>query len=182
MSGEYGDANESTIRMYGALRQLGTSNHIVDHVNRVDARTRPGKAAPYGSIYKDNSGRNNWENRKTPSNGTMKVSLYHHKPNNTAVLPPFGIEIDWRDGAIKFSRTSVEATPAEEPELDTAGVIRELLSEGEAMTIPAIVATLGNDANRETIRKTIYRMAERGELNKTEQGQYVLGTVVPFHR
>lgn len=167
--GEYGDSNESTIRMYTSLRLLGTSNHVVDHVNRTDARAKPGKSSPYGSIYKDNAARNNWELRKLLVNGTMKVGLYHHKPNNTATLPSFGLELVWTDGAVVFRQASLPGDDEEgfDEAENTAAAIKEIIADG-----PATLSTLAGYFPKEkynTIKGTARRMVIRGELIRHDE-------------
>lgn len=180
--GEYGDSNESTIKLYSGLRLLGTSVQVIDHVNRVDTRTPPGKAAPYGSVYKDNAARMNWEIRKLTGDSVPKVGLYHHKTNNTATLPSFGLEVDWSDGAVVFRPTSVGRTEATvERVMDTADLIRELLADGDAMPMHAICSTLASPTRKyDTIKKTVYRMADRGELEKIDQGYKLSTSVINF--
>lgn len=45
---EYGDANESVLRLHEALRLIGVSSLIVDHVNKTDAKSKGGTSTPYG--------------------------------------------------------------------------------------------------------------------------------------
>lgn len=174
--GEYGDANEAVLRMHEAIRIIGVTSLIVDHINKTDAKAKGGAATPYGSVYKTNAARISWEVRKAPSVNGMSISLHQAKSNDTAQLEPIGIDLDWQDYSIVFSKGEVDdGSTTVTHEGDTASAIRELLSDGEGMDSAAICRALSN-INPATIRSTLSRMVLRSELTKDEAGIYRTAT------
>ena len=171
--GEYGDANESVLRMHEAIRLIGVTSLIVDHVNKTDQRAKPGQATPYGSAYKTNAVRISWEIRKAPSANGLAINLYHAKSNDTALLAPIGLALDWSQDSITFRKSTVIEEP--EPELSgdsrVKAAILELLDGGE-MELNKIVSTLANIPEK-TVRGTVYRMAgDDKTIIKTSRGHY----------
>jgi len=105
--GEYGDSNESTLRLFDAIRHIGVSTQIVDHVSKQEMRNGKGKSVgllPYGSIYKVNLARSAWEirNETTDQDESSKIALVHTKANDSRLKPQLNIEIIWEAGVIRF--------------------------------------------------------------------------------
>ena len=105
--GEYGDSNESTLRLFDAIRHIGVSTQIVDHVSKQEMRNGKGKSVgllPYGSIYKVNLARSAWEirNETTDQDESSRISLVHTKANDSRLKPQLNIEIIWETGVIRF--------------------------------------------------------------------------------
>jgi hypothetical protein len=172
--GEYGDANESVLRLHEALRLIGVTSQIVDHVNKTDARGRGGTASPYGSAYKTNAARISWEVRKAPSTNGLAINLYHAKSNDTQILQPIGLALDWDAGSIVFRSAEVisdEKAPEETD--DTRGAIREVLEVRGSMQSADLCSAL-KWINPVTVRSNLSRMVGRGELTKEETGAYRL--------
>lgn len=165
--GEYGDANESVLRLHEALRLIGATSLIIDHVNKTDQRAKPGTATPYGSAYKTNAVRISWEVRKAPSANGLAINLYHAKSNDTRQLDPIGLSLEWDEDLIRFSKAEV-AGPVEDddsrpgPDNYTKPAIIELLEDG-GMTSAAICRTLSN-IKAATVRSNLSRMLASGEL------------------
>lgn len=165
--GEYGDANESVLRLHEALRLIGATSLIIDHVNKTDQRAKPGTATPYGSAYKTNAVRISWEVRKAPSANGLAINLYHAKSNDTRQLEPIGLALEWDEDLIRFSKAEV-AGPVEDddsrpgPDNYTKPAIIELLEDG-GMTSAAICRTLSN-IKAATVRSNLSRMLASGEL------------------
>jgi hypothetical protein len=170
--GEYGDANESVLRLHEALRLIGVTSLIIDHVNKTDQRAKPGSATPYGSAYKTNAVRISWEVRKAPSVNGLAINLYHAKSNDTALLAPIGLALDWGHDAITFRQSSV--IEEEEPEMSgdsrVKAAILELLEGGE-MELNKIVSTLSSIPEK-TVRGTIYRMVAERTIVNASRGRY----------
>ena len=171
--GEYGDANESVLRMHEALRLIGVTSQIVDHVNKTDARGKGGTASPYGSAYKTNAARISWEVRKSPSTNGLAINLYHAKSNDTQLLPPIGLTLDWDEDTISFHQSEViEEKDGSEAD-DTSGAIREVLEVKGSMQSADLCTSL-HWIKAVTIRSNLSRMLGRGELTKDEAGSYRL--------
>ena len=142
VQGEYGDANESTIRMHQALRIMKVGSLIVDHVNKTDSRSKGGTATAYGSAYKMNTARSAWEVRKATTNGGVAINLYHAKSNVSRLLDPIGLNLDWEPKLIRFRWSGpVQADERrrrgrQQPEVSDQ--ILELLEDGEHWELRAV--------------------------------------------
>jgi len=176
--GEYGDANESTLRMFDAIRFINTTTLIVDHVSKQEMRSK-GKVSgllPYGSIYKVNLARSAWEvrNGTTPDDETVQVALIHTKANDSRLHDQVGLQIEWLGHSIAFQEAEssfrVEPRPAMEPETAQEAVL-DILSDGERMAPPAMIKMLPTHTEG-AIRQALRRLTEQGSLIKMEDGTY----------
>jgi hypothetical protein len=164
--GEYGDANDSTIRLFEALRLIGITTLVVDHVSKAEMRLggKVRAAMPYGSAYKINGSRSAWELRRLPEMGDgMRIGLVDAKVNDRAYLDPIGVRAVWVDNSLTFLpedvRADFELMPAGpasvSPELTVAERMIELLSDGGRMRAVDIARTI--DANSGTVRVQLNR-------------------------
>lgn len=160
--GEYGDANESVLRLHEALRLIGATALIIDHVNKTDQRAKPGTATPYGSAYKTNAVRISWEVRKAPSANGLAINLYHAKSNDTRQMDPIGLALEWEEEKIRFAKADV-VEPEPEIEGSTREAILELLDGGAGMTSANICQALSS-IKAVTVRSNLSRMVASGEL------------------
>lgn len=169
-AGERGDANENTLRLFDAIRHIGVTTLIIDHVSKQEMRSK-GKVRgllPYGSIYKMNLSRSAWEIR----NGTeqddehVQVSLLHTKANDSRLHEPIPLEIEWQTGNhIVFHQAESDTITPSADKYDTAGAILHVLNDGLSRTPTDIAKELSElDINKNTVFTTIRRMRERGEL------------------
>ena len=106
-AGEHSDANEGTLRLFDAVRHIGVSTQLIDHVSKAEMKTATGKALmPYGSIFKINLCRSAWEIRNTAHDNEdlTGISLVHAKSNDSRLYPQIDLEIGWNpdSGAISF--------------------------------------------------------------------------------
>ena len=175
--GEYGDANESVLRLHEALRLIGATALIIDHVNKTDQRAKPGTATPYGSAYKTNAVRISWEVRKAPSANGLAINLYHAKSNDTRQLDPIGLSLEWDEDLIRFAKAQIveetEEPAAPGPSNYTRPAIIELLEDGDGMTSAAICRSLPS-IKPVTVRSNLSRMLADGTLTCGEDGVYRL--------
>jgi hypothetical protein len=161
-SGEYGDANESTLRLFEAIRHIGVSTQIVDHVSKQEMRSAKGKVTgllPYGSIYKVNLARAAWELRNTTSDNDehLRIALHNTKANDARLHDPIKLLIDWEPGRIAFKADTDEAPAYRSTTGDTwREKLRNFLEEEDGPIETAVVAKLLNttDVN---IRNQIQR-------------------------
>lgn len=116
--GDYGDANESVLKLFSAIRAIGVTTIVIDHVSKQELmRDRKGKvvgALPYGSIYKINLSRSAWEiqNGTSPDDTDMHVRLVNVKNNDAKTGEPIDLSIHWdsEEGVIIFDKDD-EFTP-----------------------------------------------------------------------
>jgi hypothetical protein len=110
--GDRSDANESTLRLFDAIRHIGVTTQIIDHVSKQEMKTANGKALmPYGSIYKINLARSAWELRNTSEGESNSISLIHAKANDSRLHAPINLVINWQPDCITF----LESEPTLEP-------------------------------------------------------------------
>lgn len=111
-AGDGGDANESTIRLFTALRHLGTTVLAIDHVTGADLGADKAIHKPYGSVYKVNLARSVYELRKASedNDGASHLALYHRKVNSGPLQQAIGIRATHADNAVSFVIEDVIAT------------------------------------------------------------------------
>lgn len=173
--GEHGDANESTLRLFDAIRHIGISTQLIDHVSKQEMRTGKGKSVgllPYGSIYKVNLARSAWEIRDVTEDTDVvpQVALVHTKSNDSRLLPQIGLEIDWQPGAITFH--SVEISPEILPPLDSGTRVEQIMaflrSNGPATTTEISRHTEIPGGSVRSLLTTRFR----ADFRKLEDGRY----------
>jgi len=108
--GEYGDANEGTLKLFTAIRMLGCTTLLVDHVSKSEMKDRKGKvvgSTPYGSVYKINLARATWElqNGTSPTDEDVHIRLVNTKANDSRLSDPLAMSIVWDSdsGIIMFT-------------------------------------------------------------------------------
>jgi hypothetical protein len=172
-SGEYGDANESTLRLFEAIRHIGISTQIVDHVSKQEMRSSKGTVAgllPYGSIYKVNLSRAAWELRNSTSadDEQLRISLHNTKANDARLHEPIRLLLDWSPDRIAFSADDGSVTPAEVSGNTWRDKLRNFLLEDdepprETKEVAKLLVT--TDVN---IRNLIQRYP--GDFSRPEEG------------
>jgi hypothetical protein len=156
-SSDGGDANEATLRMFDALRAIGTSSLLVDHVRGDEIGNAKATSKPYGSTYKVNLARSVFELRAEEQPAypeASQVLLRHVKVNDSALLKPQGIRIITGENAITFERCVIDAPDLEQHSGTSADRMRRLLR-GGAMEEDRIATELGISAS--TVRSTLRR-------------------------
>jgi hypothetical protein len=171
---EGGDANESTIRMFSALKRLQVTALVIDHV--VGAEIKAGGRSvskPYGSVYKINLARNTYEIRTLPpvvgeDEAVRHITIRHRKANMSGYLPDMAYAVGFADGAVHWDKEEVRAPEPEEtgerewpPSVRVR--IRERLAAGHAF--PQEIAD-AIDEKVETIERVLRRYS--GKASKPE--------------
>ena len=142
------------------------------YVTRLD-----GRMAIHGnSAYKTNAARVSWEVRKEPSAEGLRISLYHAKSNDTALLPPIGISLDWAPDAITFHKA--EVVVEEEVPVGGETLVQAILEMCEDVTdIDVLIRNFATEKRPAgTIRQTVSRLFKRGDLTSPSRGKYLTVT------
>jgi hypothetical protein len=158
------DANEGALKLFSALRHLGLTTLLIDHVAGADMGREGAVAKPYGSVYKFNLARNIFELRAgapTPD-GTHHLGLYHRKSNRTAKLPPVGVAIHHEPGSIWLEAEELEAAEANAAIPLHSRIHALLLSGGR--DVKAIAEAANSQPN--TVRAVLSRMQGMGMVTK----------------
>jgi hypothetical protein len=167
-TGERGMPEETVLRMHEGIRLMGCSALIIDHVTKVDQKQKPGTATPYGSAYKTNAVRLSWEVRSGPDagDGSLRINCYQAKSNDTEVMAPLGLSLDWGHGVIRYTAAGIEE--AEEAEVVTERKvpattrILELTAEG---AIPRVkLSEYLSDFPTANVYQALKRLRDRGEI------------------
>ena len=122
-SREGSDANDSALRLFAALRTLGVTSLLIDHVSKAQVASDSSAQGPYGSVYKTNSARSVYELRAGPEteDGARTIIMHHRKANRTRRQEPVAIRVTRDDRHIHLERTEMPATtPAIGRETDRA--------------------------------------------------------------
>lgn len=168
-----GDANETAIRFFRALRSLDAAVLAIDHVSGDDMRRgRAGASKPYGSVYKWNSARNAFELRtaRDPDMDGVHLLLKHRKTNIGHHYPDLPILLHWDDttSTARFTR-EMYVKPVLVPVEDQ---IRDVLLTGPAT--PAQIADMlseGEKAYSELdVRRVLKQMLGKSEVSAGSDG------------
>lgn len=160
---------------FQCLRELNVTSLLLTHVAKDELRQR--KTA-FGSIYFQNCSRSVWELSKTQDAGaeTINVGLFHRKQNETALLPPIGLRLDFNNAAntTAFSRIDISAEPELRKHLKLKDQITGVLRQG-LMSVRDICLELespdpDDPKEQKKIETTLYRgrkkdlFIKKGEL------------------
>lgn len=169
VSGE-GSAEDSTLRMFAAMRSLGIPAVILDH--KSDEKIRRGLKGGYGSVFNQNLTRLEWEVNRyeehTPDSRSLVYRL--EKTNNTRK----GLELGYRINHINVDKrldvvemqviepSTVRAIKAEDVEQTNEDRLHTLLSQSDE---PRTVAWLADHSEipSSTVRRTLNRNRSRFE-------------------
>ncbi len=89
---ESADPADAVVRFYSALREVGVTTLIIDHVAKSGTSGKP-----YGSTYKHNLARATWELRqsKTTDEQVAHLGLFHRKHNTSRKYDAMGYSMEW---------------------------------------------------------------------------------------
>lgn len=109
---EGADPADQVLRLHAALRHLGVTSLLVDHVAGQDlGQPANGSSKPYGSVYKVNAARAVWELRREqePRDGVAEVMLVNPKANLGPRHASVGLRMVYEGSAVRFERAEVTA-------------------------------------------------------------------------
>lgn len=164
---------DGAFRLFEALRQLGTTNLLIDHVAGVDLRSNDLAAKPYGSVYKENLARNSFQVRrpKEVSGDRAEFILVQSKTNGVRI-PPQELAVTHGESTITFARGRVSS-----PELSSALSLREriarCLGENGAMRTEDLAQAL--DVPSSSVRKMVQRDERFVRLSDSRIGLVLTG-------
>lgn len=160
---EGGDANESVRALYQALRPLGITAILIDHVVGAETKLGTRSSRPYGSVYKENLARNTYEVRPLKpvpgETGVRHITIRHPKANMSDHLPTIGLQVLFAEDAVRFEAEPVQQVPIEEENAgggptSTRNLIRAVLEAGH-LTEAEIADEIGRklDSVGRTLRR-----------------------------
>lgn len=158
-----GDASETAIRFFRALRSLNTAVLALDHVAGEDMRkAKSGAAKPYGSVYKWNSARNAFElrERKEPDAKGSHLLLKHRKSNVGPRMGDTALLMKWEGDKAIFETEKWNPGPA----MPLDARIIEMLSTGPAT--PHQLADLLSDSDNPVYEIDVRRVVRTLLMDK----------------
>jgi len=162
------DIGQNATRFYNALRMLGCSTLVLDHVSKA-AMQMPDDAnstGPHGSVVKANRSRQQYELKKHQAGqGFTDLTLRHWKNNEGPLAEAQGIKIAWvndQNGHLDrviFTSLEVDKHPIASTSLPLWRRLSDALG-GEAMTLTEL-CELMPDKTEGTIRATLYQYKDK---------------------
>jgi hypothetical protein len=161
-----GSIDEPIKRLFDALRLIGSSHLLIDHVSKTAAEEEEpgGLRMPKGGMAKHDSARATFELRTAAPpdpDGTMHLALINRKVNRSRREEPTGITVTRRaDGGLvldtELARLADPVTASAVPLWER---IRDALRKGEKLTAAEIVGRIGLAGKdpEATVRKTLSR-------------------------
>ena len=152
---EGGDPSDTANRLFAALRYIGGTHLLLDHVPK--AADKRGAERPYGSVMKPAWARVTFELARTDDEDNLDIGhlvLTNRKRNSGARTPPLGFVVDYSNDCVLFRREE----PAVELISEERGVraeIDRLLEDGTPRTFVEIGEALGRTRN--TVEGTMKR-------------------------
>jgi len=119
-SGGDQDKADSANQYYNALRSLRCTSLTIDHVTKSNGINGESKGMPYGSIFKWNRSRSQFELKKfqEPGENSLQLALYHRKHNEGTLMKPLGLKLDFVKNGLSLDKVIVsKADVNDTPEL-----------------------------------------------------------------
>lgn len=185
--GERGDVADSTVRLHEFLRRLGTTNLLVDHVDKSSQRQNGAIRNPYGSAFKTNYARDTWEVVADRTEAVTNVGLFNRKSNDRAPGHERAFQVTFADRLIEWSLGEVGAGLTDKSERRLIDRIREEMQDGGGYSAKELAERLGItnhnvrtqlNRHRELFTQTRLGRAElwalRSEPSEVNQGEPVV--------
>ncbi|GEM_PF-2398384 len=180
-SGDRG-AEDSTIRMFAALREIGVPALIIDH--KSDEKMRTGRRGGYGSVFNTNSVRLEWEViRQTQTADDIAIVLSLSKKNNVSPQHDLGFRFTFTSDDDSLQEIRVQpvdpqsvhplAHLEERPSRLVDRIAALLLASDEPLSVSEIAAQV--DASEASIRAQLARHHDR--FVKVKSGRQTLWRV-----
>jgi hypothetical protein len=176
---EGGDLNEPASRMNKALRKIGRSAILIDHVSSMNAASKGLAGKAYGSIFKRNWVRLGFELKKEAEGSADNVTnlgLYCTKYNNGRRFDARGLRMEFSADAVRWVPEDIAST-----DLRAAGLPlrrRMELALGEESPLSEHVLAERCEATLSAIRVELSR--NKGRFLRILDGRYQLaGQVAP---
>lgn len=131
-NGDHAGAEDSALGLVEALKMLGGTALIIDHLNKTDASSNGGKVKPYGSIFKQAWARTSWLVKKDQeeSEPIAHVGLFWNKGNHSGKQLPIGLRLEWAEDKLLFKREDVRESIQLSTGLSVKARMQHLLKTG----------------------------------------------------
>jgi hypothetical protein len=121
------EAAESCIAYFSALKSVGRiGSLIIAHVNK----SEDGDKHPFGSKFWHNSARMTWNAKRSSADdtpGPIDIQCNHRKSNDTKLLPPVYLQVDFSNDRTQISRVHSHTVIADRPEFSRDVSVMDLI-------------------------------------------------------
>ena len=155
--GEHQSYEDRALELFEALEDVPGAILLIDHVSAEAAGGKKLAGKSYGSIYKRNLARLQWEviQRQRVGEQHFSLGLFHAKGNHSERLAPIGLLLEFDpSGAVRISPEGVRDTPEFMSKLSVPDRLREALLSG-ALSSKELAGAL--DAPETTVRSWVAR-------------------------
>ncbi len=160
-------SNEGPSRMNRALRRIGVTSFLIDHISSEQAQSEKVATKAYGSIFKRNWIRRSFhlkQTREPAADGFRHLGLFIAKVNNGKEPDPVGLRWEVNDEVCRWDREEID-DPELEASLPTSERIAAYLKR-EGPSQPSGIAE-GTGIPGGTVRSTLMRRHDRFEKTAT---------------
>ncbi len=131
------DANDSAVKLYAALRMIGCSALLIDHVAKNGGQDGAPRRA-YGSIFKGNLARMAFElklaTETISKEGELHIGLFHTKRNDDGnLIKPTGFRVVFDDSETSYYTEEMNASDLVE-RLTIMAKVQRCLKDGKKTT------------------------------------------------
>lgn len=179
--GQGGGAEEGATQVFSALRYIGCTSLLIDHVVKEDLDKDEGAGTPYGSVYKVNLARSAWELRlvQEEAEGAVRhVRMDHRKVNRGRLLQPIGLRLEYGEtpSGSEVITTTLEAIPEDRDEPDSPEAstksyrITQLLAQAGPMSATDLADAIGD--KRRNVSALLAKLAAKGVVSKAGASQW----------
>lgn len=166
-------SNEGPSRMNRALRRIGRTAFLVDHISAEQAASGKVATKAYGSIFKRNWVRLAFQIKQArydAGDGFRHLGLFCAKRNNGKEFEPVGLRWEINDDVCRWDREEID-----DPELDEARPIADRIESylrREGPSQPSAIVEAMSPTKRTTVISTLSRQHKR--FRKNERGLWDL--------
>jgi hypothetical protein len=163
---EGGDPSDTANRLFSALRYIGGTSLLIDHVTK--AAGTKGADRPYGSVFKPAWARVTFDVSRTEDKVNPEIGhliLTNQKRNSGPKTRQLGLAVDYGEDVVRFKH---EAPRSANP--STSDLIFECLAHGSAtlVEIAAAVADEKPEVAADTVRRECLRGIDRKHFVRFE--------------
>lgn len=167
------DANDRVVRLFQALRQIGGTALLIDHVTK--SGNDGGSKNPYGSVFKTNLARMTFELRRTSADNdsVAHLVLTNRKANGGPRIAPIGLRQEYGEGYVTIAQEAVDENRPPSDSMSIPDRIIATLQPLGTIRKPSEIETI-TGLGHGSISPNLDRLVKRGTVIRLPSGGYVL--------
>jgi hypothetical protein len=150
----------AALAYFQGARQIGIGGIHIAHINRSES----GDQKPFGSQFWHNSARATYFLKPTEDSQRLTVGVFNRKSNLGPKLPPFAYDVEFDGGRTIFRQTEISDVSELSGQVPLSQRLRAYLKAGSRTREE--IAREFDDEKPDTIRRTLERQVQRGQLVK----------------